>query len=451
MKNDIVLFITGCTMMLMASCLGSDDIDTTEIKNAQIASLVLSHDSITELSGVKFTIDQLNGYIFNKDSLPYGTEVGKVICTLTYEIGVTAIGVTIQQAAGDTTYWWNGSDSIDFTHPVRFTTTAYDNSTTKNYRVWVNIHQVVPDSMVWERHTARMTGADAVEQKAIKHTYDGSDVYLLYIKTATDCQVFYSPVTDAKTWTKLLLSGLPNNTDLSQITSFEQTLYAPAGGSLYQSADGLTWSRVDIDVVLTVKALLGVVNKGRNPSPLLAAAVADREGANVFASMNSAKKWTTGDATPANFPLSGFGSLSYERMSNTYLAVVAGKDKTNAPLNTTWATSDALSWATLSGEKENYFEKKAGVMLTFYDDRFYLVGGVNAEGQAVKDIHVSLDNGTTWTPADSLKAFPEEYTPRGYASVEVDANQYMLIFGGKTSDEAKPLDELWRGCINRLR
>jgi hypothetical protein len=448
MKNDIVLFITGCTMMLMASCLGSDDINTTEIKNAQISSLVLSHDSVTGLANVKFTIDQLNGYIFNKDSLPYGTKVDKVICTLTYEIGVNAIGVTTQQAAGDTTYLWNGSDSIDFTHPVKFTTTAYDNSTTKNYRAWVNIHQVVPDSMVWERHATRMTGTDAVEQKAIKHIYEGRDVYLLYIKTATDCQLFYSPVTDAKTWTKLSLSGLPNNTDLSQITSCEQTLYAPAGGSLYQSPDGLTWSRV-ADTP-SVKALLGVVNKGRNISPLLAAVV-ESEGANVFAAMNSAKQWTTGDATPANFPLSGFGSLSYERMSNTYLAVVAGKDKTNAPLNTTWATSDARSWATLSGEKENFFEKKAGVMLTFYDDRFYLVGGVNAEGRAVKDIHVSLDNGTTWTPADSLKAFPQEYTPRGYASIEVDANQYMLIFGGKTSGDAKPLDELWRGCINRLR
>jgi hypothetical protein len=447
MKNNIVLFITGCTMMLMTSCLGSGDINsTTEIKNAQIASLVLSHDSIAGLNNVKFTIDQVNGLIFNNDSLPYGTEVNKVICTLTYEVGVNAIGVS-PEAVGDTTIWWNGTDSLDFSKPVKFTTVAYNGSTTKTYKAWVNIHQVIPDLMVWERYAAPLTGIDAAEQKALKHTYDGKDVYLLYAK-AEGMHLYYAPATDLKTWSTLPLSGLPGDADLSQITSYEQTLYAPAGGSLYQSADGQTWSRVED--APAVKALLGVVRKGRNPSSLLAAII-ESEGAYAFAGMNREKQWTKGEATPDNFPLSGFGSLSYERMNNEYLAVVAGKDKANRLLNTTWATDNALAWATLSGEQENFFEKKAGVMLTRYDNKFYLAGGINAEGKALKDIHISLDNGTTWAPADSLKAFPEDYAARGYASVEVDANQYMLIFGGKTSEEAKPLDELWRGRINRLK
>jgi hypothetical protein len=138
-------------------------------------------------------------------------------------------------------------------------------------------------------------------------------------------------------------------------------------------------------------------------------------------------------------------------MSNEYLVVVAGKDIKGRLLNTTWVTGSATGWALLSGEKEFFFEKKTGVILAMYDDKFYLTGGINAEDRASKDIYTSMDNGVTWLPADSLKNFPEEYTAKGFASVHVDTADYMLIFGGKTSNGAKPLDELWRGRINRLK
>ncbi|MDR1556655.1 MAG: DUF6242 domain-containing protein [Tannerellaceae bacterium] len=448
MKNNIVLFITGCIMMLMASCLGSGDINTTtEIRNAQIASLVLSHDSITDLNKVKFTIDQLNGLIFNKDSLPYGTQLKKAICTLTYAVGVNATGVR-QEAVGDTTIWWNGTDSLDFSQPVNFTTTAYDGLTTKAYKAWVNIHQEVPDLMVWEPYASRMTGAEANEQKVVAYPYKGAGAYLMYVQTPGANRLYYSFATDTRNWEELPLSGLSEEAEISQITPFENTLYVAAAGGLYGSVNGLDWAKVDAP--LPVKALLGVVKENRNTSSLLAAVVESGD-TYVFARMNGEGEWTEGDALPGNFPVSGFGSLNYQRVSNEYLAIVAGKDSEGRLLNTTWVTGDATGWALLSGEKENFFEKKAGVMLAMYDDKFYLTGGINADDKASKEIYTSIDNGLTWSPADSLKVFPEGYTARGYASIHVDAANYMLIFGGKTSNEAKPLDELWRGRINRLR
>lgn len=71
MKNKLVLFITGCFALVLSSCLKSDEIVGVEaIKNCQIHTFSLSHDSVSGLDTVKFTIDQLTGRIFNIDSLP---------------------------------------------------------------------------------------------------------------------------------------------------------------------------------------------------------------------------------------------------------------------------------------------------------------------------------------------------------------------------------------------
>jgi hypothetical protein len=450
MKNNIVLFITGCTLMLMASCLGSGDTYTTEdIKDAQIASLVLAHDSITGLGNVKFTIDQVGGFIFNNDSLPYGTTVEKVVCTLTYSTGVNAIKV-IQKAVGDTTIWWNGTDSLDFSQPVEFTTTAYDGLTTKTYTARVNIHQEQPDSMVWEPY-ATLPEENAEERHIVKYTYEDAEAYLMYVKTsASRTTLYYTLTTDLKTWLELPLTGLPETVDITQITLYENTLYAPAGANgLYQSTDGSNWTKTEDSPA--VKAILGVLNEGYNTPSLLALMTTEGDS-DVFAGMNKDKQWLKGNTVPDNFPVSGFGHLSYNRMNHAYLSVVAGKNKKEEPLNTTWSTANATEWVLLSGkEGGNFFEKKAGVMLALYDDKFYLMGGINAENKASKEIHLSQDNGTTWYPADSLKSFPEEYKARGYASIYVDAANYILIFGGKTSKGEQSTDDLWRGRINRLK
>jgi hypothetical protein len=434
--------------MLTPSCLGSDDINNvTEIKDAQISSFVLANDSVTDLANVKFTIDQVNGFIFNNDSLPYGTQISKVICTLTYSTGVSA--VSVEQESTDSTIWWNGTDSLDFSKPIKFTTTAYDGATKKTYKAWVNIHQIIPDLMVWERWAAPLAGINADEQKVVKHTRNGEEVYLMYSKTSGANSLHYSAATDVKNWSELPLSGLPAaTTDISQVTIYENTLYAPADGNIYRSEDGASWTKVEQTPV--VKAILGVLKEGRNTRSMLAAII-ENGNSRFFAGMNNEGVWTEGNAAPDDFPVSGFGSLGYYRMSNEYITVVAGKDKAGRLSNATWGTDNTLSWALLSGEQDNFFEKKAGVMLALYDNKFYLMGGINAEGKASKDIHVSIDNGVTWSPADSLKAFPETYIARGYASVHVDESKYMLIFGGKTSNGVKTLDELWRGRINLLK
>ena len=161
-------------------------------------------------------------------------------------------------------------------------------------------------------------------------------------------------------------------------------------------------------------------------------------------------EWTTGEAVPAGFPVSGFGSLSSQNMFRESLTVVAGKDKDGKLLNSAWSTMTATSWVLLTDMESDYFDKREGVMLSAYDDKFCMVGGIDEVNKAHKDIYFSIDGGVSWTLSDTLTVMPVDYKARGFASVQVDKEKYMLIFGGKENTNANELDQIWRGRINRL-
>ncbi|MDR1980409.1 MAG: DUF6242 domain-containing protein [Tannerellaceae bacterium] len=450
--KKIVVFIAGCiTLLSLTSCLGSNDSATYVIRDAQIASFTLKNDSVAGLANVKFTIDQLNGQIFNLDSMPYGTKLENAVCTLEYVMGVAGIQA-MQEATGDT-IWWNGTDSLNFSKPVKFVTTAYDLVTTKTYFAQVNIHQVQPDTMIWEKYAGQLIGQAVEEQKVAVCHYNDQATYFMYVKSTAPgkgYELYSSPVTDAKTWTALPLTGLPaSDMRISQFTEYEGFYYMPSSaGALYTSGNGRDWQLVENAPV--VRSLLGVVDAGVKQSSVLSVVAEQEDGTLRFAGMDKGMQWTYGDAVPAGFPLSGFGSIRYHSMYHEYLMVVAGLNAALQPTNHTWATANATNWVLLTNPDIEFFEKKEGVMLTRYDEKFYLIGGINAAGEASKEILFSIDNGVSWAPIDSMVVLPEEYKARGYASVHVDQDNYMLIFGGKTSQQAQPLDELWRGRINRL-
>ena len=167
MKNRIVLFIAGCCALLLSSCLGSDDTQYELSKDCQILSFSLSNDSIPGLKDVVFTIDQVEGKIFNIDSMPYGTKLDeKVICTVKLASTVYTCQV-MQEAISDTLSYWNLEDSLDFSKPVKFVNTLWDGQTTKTYIAQVNIHQVVPDSMVWGVYKEGITNGAVKEEKVV--------------------------------------------------------------------------------------------------------------------------------------------------------------------------------------------------------------------------------------------------------------------------------------------
>lgn len=454
MKNRIVLFVAGCIALLLSSCLGSDDNEYEMPKDCQITSFKVDHDSILggQLDTVKFVIDQINGRIFNPDSLPFGTVIEKVVCTISLANNYISVEVT-QDALPDSTFYWDTKDSLDFSKPVKMVTTAYDGITKKTYIAQVNVHQVVPDSMSWDLYANNVFGFPVKEQKVITWGEENDEYYYMYVQAA-DASKGYSlqssSVSNVRSWTTLPLEGLPaGEVRLSQMTEYNNALYVPTTkGALYQSVDGQKWTLVDQP--WSVKTILGAVREGGLNQSSALATIVDNNGTLNYAAMDKDMKWTTGEAVPAGFPVSGFGSLSSQNMFRESLTVVAGKDKDGKLLNSAWSTMTATSWVLLTDMESDYFDKREGVMLSAYDDKFCMVGGIDEANKAHKDIYFSIDGGVSWTLSDTLTVMPEDYKARGFASVQVDKEKYMLIFGGKENTNANELDQIWRGRINRL-
>lgn len=452
MKNRIVLFVAGCIALFLSSCLNSDEQEYEIPKDCQITSFSLKNDSVPGLNAVKFVIDQVNGRIFNPDSMAFGTEIEKVICTVEYANGLVSIEVT-QDALPDSTYFWDLKDSLNFSKPVKMVTAAYDGLAKKTYIAQVNIHQLVPDSMSWELYANKVVGFPVKEQKVVTWGAENDEFYYMYVQAA-DASKGYSlrssSVSDARNWTELSLEGLPaGEVRLSQMTEYEDALYVPTSkGALYRSVDGQNWTLVD--QTPSVKTVLGAIKKGGLNQPSALAVIVDNKGTLNYATMNAGHEWTAGDVVPAGFPVSGFGSLSNLNMFRESLTVVAGKDKDGKLLNAAWSTMTGMSWVLLTDIESNYFSKREGVMLSAYDDKFCMVGGIDGSNKAQKDIYFSEDGGVSWTLSDTLTVMPQAYTARGFASVLVNKEKFMLIFGGKENNNANELDQIWKGRINRL-
>ena len=182
--------------------------------------------------------------------MPYGTKVEKVLCTLTIvsSAGVSDVEVQPYALPDSTFHLAKLTDSVDFSAPVKFVVHAYDGITTKTYLAQVNIHQVNPDTMVWAQASEKMLPVAFSEQKTVLVDQDGEKSYYMYATLASGAgyQLYQAPANAPTQWTEQPLQGLPSDgLQWQQLAQYNKVWYVAASdGSLYQSADGKTWSLV---------------------------------------------------------------------------------------------------------------------------------------------------------------------------------------------------------------
>lgn len=454
----------------MVSCLSNDKQEEWEYerRNLQINSLTLKHEKVSFASKIVFTIDQRKGEIFNLDSLPYGTKIeSKLVATVGFASS-TSIGeayFTYPNAEDasklDTVkITKEGKDSVDFAQPVTITVKSVlgENMGQKNYKAWINIHQVQPDSIPWNQIGAPLTNQVLAEQKVLHVPNLAGDFYYIFGKPAGESgySVSISSEVGPEKFNTQPMKGLPaTGLKIDQLVYMSGSFFvADSDGGLYVSADGINWTKEN--TALPVVALLGVVKKAdRQPlqkEELITMIVKDTNGENVFAIRTESGVFTTGEkaqSVPATFPISAFANSNYNSMHFERLIVGCGKDRDEKIQGAMWVTVDGLSWATITNKTFDFLEVE-GASMAYYDDMFYLVGGMDAAGKLSKEIYISKDKGINWTKVDSLKSLPESYEARTYATLVASHDKFLMIFGGKTSMAGNHLDEMWKGRINRL-
>lgn len=455
---------------IMTSCLDNDVDQITYTSETSITGFSLGTLNIDRIgkdqngedsayvdtlnfSDYPFTINQLTREIENKDSLPYGTHIDKVITSVTYDAGVLAY----KPKGADKDTLWTSTDSIDFSGdtysmstitPIEFKVYAYSGAIGQAYKVKINVHQQVPDTIAWKKFDTNPFSAGSLsEQKAVYANgkvyvfgKNGNGTHIEYSDVANDNPSSWVPVTD----------NIPSNIDTYSATVCAGYIYFLAGTDkqLYKlNANSNEITSVGTE---TFEMLIG----GNDIKSELYAVKGGKSG------IYKENTWTE-DADP--FTLFPAGKPFF---SNTTTASYNSNITSTVALcynqGTTANDTTALVFNRMSSD--NKWEERIqnlplpkleNVTMIYYDGKLYAFGGGYKEIKPFSQFYCSTDNGLCWRPVTECMAFPSEFSELYTAH----SKNYSCAVTPKLENGTSRGNFIWivwedgsisRGRINRL-
>lgn len=396
-------------------------------------------------SDYPFTIDQINRTITNKDSLPVGTHIDKVITSITYDAGMLAY----KPKGSERDTIWTSTDSIDFTDPVEFKVYAYSGVEGKPYTITINVHKQEPDTISWKKFDNNpFSAGNLSEQKAVYANgkvyvfgKNGNGTHIEYSDVANDNPSSWVPVTD----------NIPSNIDTYSATVCAGYIYFLAGTNkqLYKlDANSNEITSVGTE---TFEMLIG----GNDIKNELYVVKGGKSG------IYKENTWTA-DANPfTQFPtgkpfFSNTTTASYNSNITSTVALCYNQ-------GTTANDTTALVFNRMSSD--NKWEERIqnlplpnleNVTMVYYDGKLYAFGGGYKEIKPFSQFYCSTDNGLCWRPVTECMAFPAEF---GTLYTTTHHGNYSCAVTPKLENETSRGNFIWivwedgsicRGRINRL-
>lgn len=442
-KRFFTAFLLIGGLVWVSSCKDSNETNEEVIffTDAQISAFNLEkNDSVMkDLDKVTFLIDQNNGQIFNPDSLPYKTEFKKLLAKITFQSTATAKVYTSK----DTTDY-SATDSIDFTEPVKVIVTAQDQKSTKEYIIKVNVHQQLPDSMVWKQISNNIYNETILADKAIT---DGEAIKS-FVKTSSGITLYTSSLSAPSIWAKTAQTQLPADTELNSITLFNNKYWAATtSGVMLSSTDGINWSAIAnakatniLGVITTDKSYLFVLNNENSKVNVL------------YTSNGTDYKHVSGgeDLSASAFPSTGYTTVSFKQGATNYLNIIGGATSSNS------ATANVYqcSWnSVIDNFQLSNNLMSSGLPLVsdasaiYYNNAIYLFGGKSGDSY-LNSIYTSANSGINWKKSTEYALIPEGFGARANISVVEKANRLWLIGG---NNQTTVFSDIWTAKINKLK
>ena len=253
-KSILTLMVMLGLTSILASCFKDDTTDYSEYNDCAITAFALQDVEWTDtvldqygedstyttsvaLSSYSFTIDQVNGRIYNTDSLPVGTHLGKVLCT------ITADGNVVYQHDGgaeDETWYYLNNDSVDFSAPIEATCWSYSGAYSKKYTITVNVHQMDSVSSHWDIRPEEWAGKTLAAPRAVtygeKVAVFGMQEGKLMVTTAPQGTMDWTEPAEVE--------GMSADAKYDNIVLFQDALYMVDGETLYVSDDAQHWTQL---------------------------------------------------------------------------------------------------------------------------------------------------------------------------------------------------------------
>lgn len=464
MKSKFAAFtLLLATVLLMASCLESDNdytytddcaISSFSVTTAKQNTFVKTSDGLRDslvvkeltLSNYKFYIDQLNGKVYNPDSLPCGVDAKKLLCSVSNSSSGL---VVIKKVKSDSLDYFSSTDSLDFSVDREVQVVSNSGLSVKKYTIHVNVHKEQADSFAWhatpicaELKTMQGIKTAAVNGKLLLLGTDGNNT-LVYANNGTQ-------------WTKCetnLGHNLAADAYKSLVTK-DDYAYISDGGNIVRTNDGKTWNIMGeaTDVTRLVAAsrysLYGYATDGR-----------------LMTSKDNGATWTVaeiddklslmpyGETTYASVEIEGYAKTDRVMLFGTRDAATYPNDK----YLTIWGKIDEAAensenqpWAYygVSADNNHAAPLLSGISAVAYDGGVYMMG--QEDGKAPK-FYKSLDNGITWREDTATVMLPTNFnenatnaiTAKGTYALTVDKNKSLWLVNASNG-------MTWRGRINRL-
>lgn len=503
----ITLLLAG--VMMLASCLSDDDNSSniTYYGDGAITAFSLGTlnryylynngdtikqttdgaDSTTTVDCSKYamTIDQLNYAldkdgkptkmhpIFNTDSLPAGTDIRKVVTSVSSKNSgiVTLLRLKKNATDKDTVDYYNSSDSIDFSTPREFRVFSTDGTYYRRYQVTLNVHKELPDSFVWHRQNV-MNIIDGVKGAKLTEIINGNDTTLFMSLSDGIHSYIYSKKNfwnSKDNFEKLNGNGVFDANAYKNITTFNGWIYVMDGGHLYRSRNGENWFSVSASGVSFNSKSRLVGNSGKK---MYAMTYGEEElkseghkkvmrALNLYSSVNGTD-WERCDLNDDAVRLPG-GNVSMcvipsKTNSDIDRLLLMGNRMEGDTISTAgkvviWGKiedpkDDYYKWSLYENENKYQLNEMEGLSVIRYDGKLFAIGGSGLDGSIAKPfskLFCSSDNGLTWKES-KLFTLPSDLAnavDSNNISMIVDAKNHVWILNANTGT-------IWKMRINRL-
>ena len=408
-KQLIFLSVLATLIVATGSCNSKSDDDESEIVVTPAIVAVKqfylqANDSVLDkLDSVTFSIDLNTGVIFNADSLPKGTDVSRLIASITFANTMSKAELTFlkdNEEEVTVDYLKNSEDSIDFTYPVTLDVTAQDGLNSFTYQIKVNVHTQEPDTLIWDKVSISSLPSRYTDPVAQKTLYRSETAYSLIEEYNGEYTLASCSDLNEYDWIRSSLN-------LDFIPSIESFTLTPDAfwilsdnNNLYFSEKGETWTKTGEQWI----SILGAYEDS-------ILGIKSTEGGYVHTKYPSDDNFVE-TVLEDEFPIfnsSTLGVMQTEWDPQPFAILACGIMENGEPTSAVWAY-DGISWAIINDSVLPSVSKPMMARYIVYRDTPYVFlkremdvwlffGGVNLNGDMNRNVYMSYDNGVNWSLA----------------------------------------------------
>lgn len=428
-----------------------DDFEELSYNSANMSGFSFAEqDTCEDIEDYTFYIDQVNGLVYNLDSLPYESKVDYLVPTVSF------YSTDGNLYLNDTLWDDDDSDTLDFTSPVKLTNTSEDGDYTRTYTITVNVHQVNPDTMLINDYPATLPVLSDRNK-----TFQLSDGYFrtYFSSLASGFTVYQSDIT-VSAWTQKPVNGLTEVMNSASVCQFKGAWYACSeSGKLYISPDGLDWVLTgDGHTFVTLYGSLKRKYIYEPDSCNLIGLVKDVSGDIYTARSADGVTWVDSTQVDDDFPVYDYASVLGTTVTDVqYYTVASGLRSDSSYSTSVWSTEDGFKWVQISSSKYLLVSNIKGASLFYYDDYLVCFGGLKSTGAYTSAVAVSKDHGKNWIEAPDTWVFPSIESGQAYGSMIVQHvedlvndkdREFIWCFGGLNNGNTSP--SVWKSYEHQM-